>query len=239
MRLTWRKELLRNTPGEGSPGGVASETGDTADNGVTAGDEITSVLSSKPGDVKPDATSEQGAAADDSEAKPEGEAETGDTVPESGEYEYKLPEGVEVNDAVATAMNPVFKEAGLTQKQVDMVIGKYAELVQGDQVMRAQRVDSTLGDWLTSAKADPEIGGDKWDASIAQGNKVLQQFGDDEIDAALHQTGAGVHPAVLRLFARIGAAISDDTAAIGARTSKDVAPEDRAYADTTPAAKTR
>ena len=246
MRLTWTDQaILWNVPGEGSPGGAATETGGAADTGADAGaEETTSVLTRQPGDVKPEDAAEQGAANESSEGAPEGEADAGkegepqDTVPEDGVYEYTLPEGMEVNSTVAEAMNPVFKEAGLTQKQVDAVIGKYAELVKQDQVMRAERVDNTLNDWLKASREDPEIGGDNWDKTVAAGNRVLQKFGDDEIDAALNQTGAGVHPAVLRLFARIGKAIGDDTAAGGAIVD-NTAPEDRAYAKTTPAAKSR
>lgn len=247
MKPSW-SEVLRNVPDEGS-GGAAADAGGAADTGAGDGagtEEVSSVLGRTPAGEKPtDAASSDGTskdAGDDGKATetPEGEgqeADPKDVVPEDGVYSYTLPEGLTADPGVSEAMNPVFKEAGLTQKQVDLVVGKYADLIQKDQLARTAKVDETLTGWLDTAKKDPEIGGDNWDASVKNANAVLDRFGDDEIDAALRQTGAGVHPSIIRLLSRVGKAIADDTFVAGRSADPEKRSFEDSYAKTTPEGK--
>lgn len=245
LPMTWMIDILRNAPGEGS-GGAAADAGGAAETGTgaAADDPVVSALSrTPPGKEGEDAASDEAAKEGegkegDDKAKEGDTPDPADVVPEDGVYKYTLPEGMTADDAVSDAMNPVFKEAGLTQKQVDTVVGEYAKLVQKDQEARAGKVDETLTGWLDAAKNDPEIGGDKWDQSVKEANSVLDRFGDDDIDAALQQTGAGAHPAIIRLLTRVGKAIADDTFTTGKRAETEkLSFEDKMYADTTPASK--
>lgn len=247
MKPSWI-EILRNAPDEGS-GGAAADAGGAADTGASDGagtEEVSSVLGRTPADEKSaaaapgDGTSE--GTGDDGKGEEGGdagkpEADPKDVVPEDGVYAYTLPEGLTADPAVSEAMNPVFKEAGLTQKQVDLVVGKYADLIQQDQLARTAKVDETLTGWLDTAKKDPEIGGDNWDASVKNANAVLDRFGDDEIDAALRQTGAGVHPSIIRLLSRVGKAIADDTFVAGKSAEPEKHSFEDYYAKTTPEGK--
>lgn len=238
MTLNRTFGICWNAPDEGA-GGAASDAGGAAETGANVGqgdEDVTSAIGRSPAEEKADdaakgETTEGGEGEGKSEPAPE------DTVPEDGVYAYNLPEGITADPTVSDAMNPVFKEAGLTQKQVDLVVGKYAELIQKDQETRVGRVDETLNGWLDAAKKDPEIGGDKWDASVKQANAVLDRFGDEETDAALRQTGAGVHPAIIRLLARAGAAIADDKFVAGHRAEPEKRSFEDFYEKTTPAGK--
>lgn len=243
LMTSWNK-VLRNAPDEGS-GGAAAEAGGVAETGASVGEgaseEVTSVLGRTPaGDAPADAAAGDGTTegtGDDGKPGDPPEADPKDAVPEDGVYQYALPEGLTADPAVSDAMNPVFKEAGLTQKQVDLVVGKYAELIQQDQLARVGRVDETLNGWLDTAKKDPEIGGGNWDASVKHANSVLDRFGDEEIDVALRQTGAGVHPSVIRLLARVGKAIADDTFVAGRSAEPEKHQFEDFYAKTTPEGK--
>ncbi|MGM0743218.1 MAG: hypothetical protein ACQEVT_16760 [Pseudomonadota bacterium] len=78
-----------------------------------------------------------------------------------------------------------------------------------DQVVG--HVRQMLDDWLDTAKADKEIGGQNWDASIATAQKVIDRFGTPELMADVIQgQGLGTHPEVIRLLPRIGNGLSDD-----------------------------
>lgn len=65
--------------------------------------------------------------------------------------------------------------------------------------------------WKQAALADPEIGGapEKLDVSVAQAKRAFQRFGAPGLLEALETTGLGSHPEVVRVFARIGAAMRE------------------------------
>jgi hypothetical protein len=47
----------------------------------------------------------------------------------------------------------------------------------------------------------------------------MQQFGTPELKAALEQTGMGNHPELVRLFAKVGKAMGEDSLVAGGKSS--------------------
>lgn len=219
-------------------GGAAAAAGDGGNAGTEDGRKAgdTSILAGKPGEQKPaDAAGEDGAAKENGDEDDKGEPE--DKVPEDGKYSYDLPEGVEVDEKVAGEVSAIFKEAGLTQKQAGAVAAKYVALVQQHADQQAELIGKTFDGWVEKAKADEEIGGDKWDASVASANSVLSRFGTPELDTVLATSGVGNHPELIRIFDRIGKAIADDKFVAGQSAVQDRPVEERMYAKTTPSGK--
>ena len=64
--------------------------------------------------------------------------------------------------------------------------------------------------WEGLAKADPEIGGAKFDENMTLISKARDRFGTPKLLEVLNLTGAANHPEVLRFFLRTGKAISED-----------------------------
>lgn len=219
-------------------GGAAAAAGDGGNAGTEDGQKAgdTSILAGKPGEQKPaDAAGEDGAAKENGDEDDKGDPE--DKVPEDGKYSYDLPEGVEVDEKVAGEVSAIFKEAGLTQKQAGAVAAKYVALVQQHADQQAELIGKTFDGWVEKAKADEEIGGDKWDASVASANSVLSRFGTPELDTVLATSGVGNHPEVIRIFDRIGKAIADDKFVAGQSAVQDRTVEERLYSKTTPSGK--
>lgn len=162
---------------------------------------------------------------------------TDDAVPE-GEYEFAMPEGVELDKGMANAMTPLFKELGITQGQANKLVEAYGAQVQTSAEAAAQAFVDTVVGWDTAAKADPEIGNDHWDATVAAGNAALQKLGTPELTKALADTGMSNHPEMIRFMARTAKAIGVDTFDKGDTVDTgDVSTEVSWYADTTPAIK--
>lgn len=63
--------------------------------------------------------------------------------------------------------------------------------------------------WEAEARADKDIGGAKFDESVATAVKGLDAVADDAFRALLNETGLGNHPAVIRTFHKVGQQIAD------------------------------
>jgi hypothetical protein len=159
--------------------------------------------------VDPDATALGG----DPEPKEPPQA----AVPET--YELTPPEGFEKLDPEAVAAaTPVFKELNLTNEQANKlmpVAGEFAKkiIAERDQQLLGE-VAATRKNWLEEAKADPEVGGANWDTSLEAAAKALDTLGfpkGSPLRNYLNESGAGNHVEMIRLMAKVGKAIGEDT----------------------------
>ena len=118
------------------------------------------------------------------------------------------PEGVEVD---AAAIATWATEQGLTQAQAEAVLGREVSAKQSAAEALADQVTAAQTEWLEAAKADPEIGGAKFDASAESARRAIAAYGSDALKKALDETGLGNHPELIRVFAKIGAAMREDS----------------------------
>jgi uncharacterized protein (DUF4415 family) len=135
------------------------------------------------------------------EVKAEGDKKVG--APEKYD-EYKVPEGVALDKAVLDKFNTVAKELNLTQDQaqklVDMQVSSLQEQQkQIDQNMQMAREEMRKETLNTFPEKERAYASTAWN-----------QFKTPELDALMKETGAGDHPEIMRLFAKIGKAISED-----------------------------
>lgn len=167
------------------------------------------LLTDQPADAaKPDAEAgADKAAADGQAADPNGAGKAAE--PEA--YKLTAPEGYPITAEALEGLNAVCKSAKLSKEQGEAVLkymqGNYSTAMAA---MQAQRQEMTA-QWLADARADKEFGGDKFDANLADARKALTQFDTDgDIGKMLNETGYGNHPAILRIFARVGKALGED-----------------------------
>ena len=139
-------------------------------------------------------------------------------VPET--YTFEPPEGLDLDDETKgriDAFADTAREMGLSQKQ-------YQSLIEYD-INRAQQLNDVaveswngrVEDWRKSAKADKEIGGEKFAENLKVAENAIKQFGDADLRALLKSPSQdnpnglaiGNHPAVLRFLNRVGKAIAD------------------------------
>jgi hypothetical protein len=143
------------------------------------------------------------AAAGDDQGKPVEATET--QAPES--YDFKLPDGIELDADAVTEFSAIAKEMKLDQASAQKLADVAANMVQ----RQAEQHAATVQGWVDQVKADKEIGGDKMPEHLAIAQKALDTFGSPELREILNSTGLGNNPEVIRAFYRAGKAISEDT----------------------------
>lgn len=122
-------------------------------------------------------------------------------------YEFKTPEGVELDSGLADKFKAIASELKLPADGAQKVVDLYASVRQAEAEAFAKQVS----DWGEAVKADKEIGGDKLPENLAAARKVIDTFGSEDIKSLLDSTGMGNHPEVVRLLVKVGKALSEDT----------------------------
>lgn len=144
-------------------------------------------------------------------------------------YEFTLPEGVKLDEPTMGKFTEIAKGLNLqqaeAQKLVDLHTSMQAEGIKAQETAITEfyaDIGGTPDKWPDAAKADKEIGGDKFDENLSVAKAALDKFGTPELNAVLLKTGLGSHPELLRAFFRAGQAISQDGFVPGrSGTSKD------------------
>lgn len=83
---------------------------------------------------------------------------------------------------------PIAKELGLSQEQAQKLVDIYPQIQQQQAEARSKQV----ADWGEQVKADKEIGGDKFNASVGAAQRALDQFGNTELREYLNASGPGI-----------------------------------------------
>lgn len=150
-------------------------------------------------------------------------------VPADGKYALTMPDGVELDTALAEALGPEFKDLGLTNAQAQKLVDKYISIQQGRMEDHAKSpagvMATVMGDyfkeagtpdtWMAKAKADPEIGGAKWDATANNAQRFVKHVNDPALNTYLNASLGGNHPALIKAFAKAGELIREDDPASG------------------------
>lgn len=134
-------------------------------------------------------------------------------VPESAaDYAIEFPEDEEGAKMVAEW----FKDAGLTKKQAAALVEKRAAAFEAQKSAQAAAAAAEAARIESQVKADDSAlkaeWGDRYDANIELGRRAVRQFEipGDVLEAVEQKVGYGQ---MLRMFARIGQGLGEDTAA--------------------------
>lgn len=122
-------------------------------------------------------------------------------------YEFKAPEGTELGSDVTDAFAGVAKGLNLTQDAAQQVLDKMAPVLAQRQNAQVQAVQQ---EWREQSTADKEFGGDKLAENLGVARKAMDAFASPGLKQTLEQTGLGNHPEVIRMFVKVGKAISQD-----------------------------
>lgn len=124
-------------------------------------------------------------------------------------YEFKYPEGYQVDETALGEYSTAFKELGLTNEQaqrlVDMDAKRSASSSEAAIAAQKQQVDT----WVGELKSDPEFGGAKFEANVGIANKALAAFGSPELTQFFKDTGLGNHPLLVKAFHKIGSQLGE------------------------------
>lgn len=157
----------------------------------------------------------EGSQATPQEGQPTNEAKT-DAGAKPGEqaapeaYSFTLPEGMEVDTALAESVTPILKEAGVSQEAAQKLAQAFAEHIKAQEAnapeayaqMRAQEVAKQSAEWRKATEADPEIGGANFKATHDRVIGAVGQLATPEFKAEMDVHGWGNHPELIRFINR-------------------------------------
>jgi hypothetical protein len=170
-------------------------------------------------EASPAKTSGEGANLPDGGAKPEGEGEKPAPRAPEAYGEFTIPEGTILDEQSATEFKGLAKELDLTQEQAQKLLDFGGARIRAVTDEPHRLWAETQAKWQAEVKADPEIGGTRFKDSIAAANNVFvpgesNPFVKNAAEAgalrsALHVTGAGNNPTMVRLFVKMGRMLSE------------------------------
>jgi len=117
---------------------------------------------------------------DDSDTK-DGEQQKQGEEDKTVEYaEFKMPEGVHLDESALNEFKPVAQELGLNQEQAQKLVDLYAKNItavnqQVDEQAKAFLAERTEK-WNQAIGADKDFGGEKLQATATKVNKLLSTF---------------------------------------------------------------
>jgi len=144
------------------------------------------------------------------EAKEEKSSIAEVVVPEK--YEFKVPEGMEVDAKLVETITPIFKDLKLNQEQAQKLVDAYAPYVKNQIEAQQQKAigeyKTIVNEWKTATQKD--LGADA-DKKLAVAAKAINKFGTPELRELLNETGVGNHKALVNFMINVGTLISEDS----------------------------
>ena len=161
---------------------------------------------------------------------------TASVVPE--QYDLKLPKDAKADAAFVERTAAKARVLGLgndaAQKLLESDLADHTgRLAERDALVESWKpggaeFEKRNADWVKQAKADPELGvtPEAFASTIEKAQQALAKYGP-ELKDVLEVSGFGSHPAAIKFFARVGAAMSEGGLVLGV-SGKSPAPKSTA-----------
>lgn len=133
--------------------------------------------------------------------------------PAATEEDFKLSvtENSGLSEVDAEEVKSFAKENGLTKEAAQKLLDARASIISNVKIKEQENLKQQAKVWLEQTKSDKEVGGELFDSSISLAKNALDQFASPAFRKTLNDTGLGNHPEVVKIFARIGKKMSNDT----------------------------
>lgn len=156
------------------------------------------------------------------EQKPEAPAQT--TAPEK--YELKMPEGIEVDNEMLTALTPVLQKHNISQDALQALADVYAPLVQKNSEAQIQRYQQQQEQAFNEVRQELRTEtmkalGENAKTVINQAGKALEKFGSQALRDKLIAVGLDNDLDMVQAWANVGKSISQDSFVEPAKTNAD------------------
>lgn len=134
-------------------------------------------------------------------------------------YEFKLPEGVKVDDKAIGDFKTVLAEnkipPELGQKFVDMHLGAMQKFANSALQQQNDAFGKMRADWIAEVKADEQMGGSGYETTKKNAVEMIERFVPKENRAAFDQmmdtTGVGDHPEFWRFLSSLSKRFKEPT----------------------------
>lgn len=123
--------------------------------------------------------------------------------------ELKLPEGVTVPEAELAAYKELALKQGLDAPKAQALLEHFVAVDRAREQALAETVAKQEQAWTASLKADPDLGGQKWDATVQSVRRAIDYVGKPAAQM-LVQAGLGSHPDVVRALVKLGRGLAED-----------------------------
>lgn len=169
-----------------------------------------------PASTSPTTTTALGSAANGAAQTASTDAAKTDGKPADAQadVELKFPDGFKADGELVDSLKALTKKSGLKGEDAQGLADLY---VKSQEKLNA---DLTAGwekqhkDWKEAQKADKEYGGAEYAKNLEVAKSAVAKFGDPALTEFL-KGPYGDHPALVRLFYRVGKAMSEDSSARG------------------------
>lgn len=132
-----------------------------------------------------------------------------------------------VTERDRSLVRSIGKSLGLTNEQARKLLSDGTAIIAKE---RAQERKEILAQWSNEILNDKEIGGVNFSKTRNNLYRVMKNYGGQDVLDVLNATGLGSHPAIVRMFNRIGNALSEDNNFVrGQPAPKKVNPLDLIY----------
>lgn len=172
----------------------------------------------------PEARTETGEIIDQTKTpvtEPELTPPSADGAPESY-ADFTAAEGTKLDAELIKAALPIFKESNLSQASAQKLVDFYTKHATNQAALAIEAVNTMRQSWRESVRTDPVIGA-KLTAVQADIGKALASLGDaklvGEFRDAMNLTGAGDHPALIKVLHKFADAVNEGTHVSGAGPS--------------------
>lgn len=137
---------------------------------------------------------------------------------------FTLPEGVKIDEKVLEAAQPLFKELGLSQEQAQKLVAFQAEQIKAGGEAGAKAYEDLRADWRTKTSSDKDLGNGtdlkpEVKANIGRALDLVPAEAKAAFLEACDLTGAGDHPAVIRVLNALASRIGEGKLVNGAGPS--------------------
>lgn len=197
--------------GDGGAGGAGGEGADgkAASSGDGKGDS-----SSGDAAAAAAAAAKGGAAGDDAKAAEAAKAATAELTKSYEKWEPKLPKGIPFDAKGFGDFRQAFIEAGLKPEQSQKLVDVFAKAELGRLQKVAAELQKESAGWADSLKSDMELAGkngEKLDATTKAATRAMQKLATPAFRALLKSSGLQSHPEMIRIMARAGAGMAEDS----------------------------
>ncbi|RJO64170.1 MAG: hypothetical protein C4540_04630 [Candidatus Omnitrophota bacterium] len=122
--------------------------------------------------------------------------------------EFKLPDGIEINQLMLDEFKTVAKEANLSQEAAQKLVDLQVKYTQQISDGLLKNFNETVTAW--KKETVQELGAD-YKKELVHAGRAIEQFGTPELRVLLKQTGVANHKEMVRFFIKVGKAIGEDT----------------------------
>ena len=207
-----------NVTGQGVEGQAQDQTQDTGLGGNFAADDQTGAEGGEEQGNEDEGKEKQPPEGTEDKGKKEGEEENEFFgKPETYDYkDVKLPENMQLDEAMTGKFNEYAAKLNLSQKGANDLMAMAVDLTEQTQKQTVEAIgklqEAKIEGYRQLLNSDKEVGGANLKESIATANVAYDAFfKDEDLRVLLAEGGLTVHPKFIKALKTIGSQMKNDT----------------------------